>query len=63
MSGTAGGARNINNFVTVSLVIDILVAILKESFSNSVIQSIVHMARSWLKHICCRINSWLMASE
>lgn len=63
MSGTAGGARNINVFVTVSLVIDILVTILLESFSNSVIQSILHMARSGLKHVCCRIKSWLVANE
>lgn len=52
MSGAAGGGRNMNISVTVSLAIDILVAILMERFSNCVIQSVLHMAGSSFKHVC-----------
>lgn len=54
LSGTTVGGRNMNIFATVSLVINILVTILMETFSNCVIQSILHMAGSGFKHICYR---------
>lgn len=52
--GLLGVIGAFNIFVTVSLVMDILVTILMERFSNCVIQSIRHMARSQFKHVYCR---------
>lgn len=56
LSGTAGGGRNMDILVTVSLLMDILVTILIERFSNCVIQKMLHMARSGFKNVWCRDN-------